>query len=138
MSRKAISPKIRELVYKKYDGHCAYCGCELEYKDMQVDHVVSVFRYDYDKWLNRLDNNITEEELNRLENFMPSCRACNFYKGTWDLESFRDNLSTMLYRNLKKNFNYKLLLKYGLIKEDIHDVMFYFEKMELQKFEEVE
>lgn len=34
----AISKKIREEVYRKYDGHCAYCGREIAYKDMQVDH----------------------------------------------------------------------------------------------------
>lgn len=34
----AISKKIRKEVYRKYDGHCAYCGREIAYKDMQVDH----------------------------------------------------------------------------------------------------
>ncbi len=29
--RKSIPKKTREEVYKMYDGHCAYCGCELEY-----------------------------------------------------------------------------------------------------------
>lgn len=43
MSRKLIPKKIREQIYQKYDGHCAYCGCKLEYKDMQVDHVSSGF-----------------------------------------------------------------------------------------------
>ena len=38
--RKAIPKSIRMTVYQKCDGHCAYCGCDLEYKDMQVDHVV--------------------------------------------------------------------------------------------------
>lgn len=31
MLRKPIQKKIREQVYKKYNGHCAYCGCKLEY-----------------------------------------------------------------------------------------------------------
>ena len=35
-----ISKKTREIVYNKYNGHCAYCGCEIEMKDMQVDHIV--------------------------------------------------------------------------------------------------
>ena len=29
----AISKKTREEVYRKYDGHCAYCGREIAYKD---------------------------------------------------------------------------------------------------------
>lgn len=34
MSRKPIPKKIREQVYQKYNGHCAYCGCELDYKEL--------------------------------------------------------------------------------------------------------
>ena len=30
----AFSKRVREKVYQKYNGHCAYCGCELQYKDM--------------------------------------------------------------------------------------------------------
>lgn len=40
MSRKQIAQKIRKQVYEKYNRHCAYCGCELKYKDMEVDHVI--------------------------------------------------------------------------------------------------
>lgn len=43
MGRKPIPKKIRKQVYQKYNGHCAYCGSKLEYKDMQVDHVISVY-----------------------------------------------------------------------------------------------
>lgn len=42
-AHKKIPKKIRLLVYEKCNHRCAYCGCELEYKDMQVDHVKSVF-----------------------------------------------------------------------------------------------
>lgn len=119
--RKPIPKKIRQQVYNMFDGHCAYCGCELEMKDMQVDHVESVFLTNY--W-----NTMDSDELNNIKNYMPACRACNFYKGSWKLEQFRENLTTMLYRNLAKNFNYKLLKKYELIKEDIKPVVFYFEK----------
>lgn len=27
--RKTIPKKIRKIVYQKYNGHCAYCGCEI-------------------------------------------------------------------------------------------------------------
>lgn len=29
----SFSKKTREAVYAKYDGHCAYCGREISYKD---------------------------------------------------------------------------------------------------------
>lgn len=120
MIRRAIPKHIRQQVYEKCNGHCAYCGCELKYKDMQVDHIESVYRAEY----------LGGEADNSIENYMPSCRACNFYKGVNDLETFRRRLTEVLYDNLKKNFNYKLLLKYDQIKEDIHPVVFYFEKKE--------
>ena len=47
MKRKPISKDTREKVYEKYGGHCAYCGCHLEMKDMQIDHVYSVYRANY-------------------------------------------------------------------------------------------
>ena len=46
-----MKKKVRVKVYRKYDGHCAYCGCGLEYKMMQVDHVRPIFRNDTDKSL---------------------------------------------------------------------------------------
>lgn len=117
MSRKPIPKKIREQIYQKYDGHCAYCGCKLEYKDMQVDHVTSVFYYN---------------GTNDIDNLMPSCRMCNFYKSTFPLEDFRKNLET-LHNRLKKTFIYRLALKYNLIEEHQSKVVFYFEKYEENK-----
>jgi len=34
-----MTKKQRIKVYEKYNGHCAYCGKKIEYKDMQVDHI---------------------------------------------------------------------------------------------------
>ena len=63
MSRKQIAQKIRKQVYEKYNRHCAYCGCELKYKDMEVDHVIPVYRvvktsYTHDgEWYDEKRNN---------------------------------------------------------------------------------
>lgn len=111
LKRKSISKKIREQVYDKYNGHCAYCGKLLEYKDMQVDHVSPVY-------LNGEDN---------INNYMPACRACNFYKSTMGIEDFREQLSLIKTR-LKKEFIYRLALQYELIEEINKDINFYFER----------
>lgn len=79
MTRKPIPKDVRKQVYEKCNGHCAYCGCKLDYKDMQVDHVKSVFYYN---------------GTNDIDNLLPSCRMCNFYKSTFTLEEFRKNLET--------------------------------------------
>lgn len=84
----------------------------LDYKDMQVDHVKSVFYYN---------------GTNDIDNLLPSCRMCNFYKSTFTLDEFRKNLES-LHERLQKPFIYRLALKYGLITEQKKDVVFYFEK----------
>ena len=33
MIRRTIPKHIRQQVYEKYGGHCAYCGKALEYKE---------------------------------------------------------------------------------------------------------
>ena len=107
--RKAIPKNIRQQVYEKYNGHCAYCGCKLEYKDMQVDHIESIYKAEYN----------SREAANTIENYMPSCRSCNFYKGVYSIDQ------------LHKDFNYKMLIKYGMIQEDFKPVQFYFEKKDV-------
>lgn len=118
--RKTIPKDIRLRVYNSYNGHCAYCGCKIEYKEMQIDHINSVYRTMI------ISGNIDEN----INNYMPSCRQCNFYKSTFTLEYFRERLSTILMNNLRKQFNYKLALKYGLIQENIKPIKFYFEKID--------
>ena len=118
---KAIPKKKRIQVYEKYQGHCAYCGCELEYKDMQVDHINSVYLH------NDYHNDMAEDELYDISNLMPACRMCNFYKGEGDIEQLRKRLSDELIHNMRKPFDYRLALKYGLVQENIHPITFYFE-----------
>lgn len=118
MKRKPIPKLIRQKVYDKYDGHCAYCGYPIEYKDMQVDHISPVYKAEY------YDKPLDES----LDNLNPSCRMCNFYKSTYTLEGFRKRLSVTLMENLRKSFDYRLALRYGLIKETGMPVIFYYEK----------
>lgn len=122
-AHKKIPKKIRLLVYEKCNHRCAYCGCELEYKDMQVDHVKSVFAN------TDISHTMTEEEMYSEKNLLPACRQCNFYKSYGNLESFREALTNTLIRNLQKTFQYRLAIKYGLIQEHIEPVQFYFEKI---------
>lgn len=109
--RKAIPKATRLKVYEKYNGHCAYCGCDLALKDMQVDHIQSVY------WYNG---------ANDIENYNPACRMCNFYKSTMTIEDFRKQLGKLLSR-LEKVFIFRLAKKYGLIKETQEPIKFYFE-----------
>lgn len=116
--RKPISKKLRQSVYEKYDGHCAYCGCKLEPKDMQVDHILSVAR---SQWMKE------EVDLNNIDNLMPSCRACNYYKATYTIDGFRKHLMDLMER-VKVPFIYRLAEKYNMVEEKVWDGKFYFEK----------
>ena len=118
---KTIPKKIRLEVYEKFGHRCAYCGCDLAYKDMQVDHLHSVYVH------TDLHQSRAEEEMYSVENFMPACRQCNLYKSTLPLEVFRDRIRSVLWANLKKEFNYRLALKYGLIEEHDVPITFFFE-----------
>lgn len=110
--RKSIPKKVRQKVYEKYDGHCAYCGKKIEYKDMQVDHIQSHYL----------------EGSDELENYNPSCRQCNFYKGTLSVEDFRVQL-TKLRERLQKVYIYRLSISYGLVEEKENTIQFYFDKV---------
>lgn len=119
---KPIPKKLRMMLWNMYDHRCAYCGCELEYKDMQIDHVKSIYTN------TDIHKNMTEEEAYSTNNLLPACRQCNFYKSSMDIETFRKRLTTTLMENLTKTFQYRLALKYGLIEEHIEPVTFYYEK----------
>jgi len=116
MSRKYVPYYIRIQVYEKYNGHCAYCGKEIEYKDMQIDHKLPV-RCSY------------EDKVNEFENLMPSCRRCNHYKRSNLLNNYRWLLKTITKR-LMKNYLFKVALDYGIIEIKEWDGRFYFEKID--------
>lgn len=60
-------------------------------------------------------------------NYFPACRMCNYYKSTLTLDKFRAELRK-LQKRLRKDFNYRLALRYGLIRETKNEVTFYFEQ----------
>jgi hypothetical protein len=106
-----MKKNIREKVWKKYDCKCAYCGNDLKYDKLQVDHINA-------KFLGGKDD---------ISNYNPSCRECNFYKSTFTIDGFREQIATILDR-VKKPFIVRLAVKYGLISFKPFDGLFYFEK----------
>nr|DAP40456.1 MAG TPA: RECOMBINATION ENDONUCLEASE VII [Caudoviricetes sp.] len=117
----AISKSKREAVYRKYDGHCAYCGREIAYKDMQVDHFQPLRAW-----------GIEDAGTDDLDNLMPACRMCNHYKRANSLETFRRYIAEIT-RKLRENYIYKVGIVYGEIAEQTHPVKFYFEQQEATK-----
>ena len=127
--RKSLSPKVREAVYYKYDGHCAYCGKELTTKDYQVDHLIPIQRERFGKY--------TEQQLERFEYYKPSCRVCNHYKRAHSLETFRRYIEEIPNKLERDNYIYRIGKKYGLLEEHPKKIVFYFEQLEeLKKVDE--
>lgn len=122
MARKAIPKKVRLEVYNKYNGHCAYCGKALEYKDMQVDHLIPHQRERFKRY--------TEEELECFENYMPACRRCNHYKRAHSLKVFRKMIEEIPSKLFRDSYIYKVGLDYNLVQPNEHKVKFYFEEIE--------
>lgn len=115
----AFSKATRQVVYEKYNGRCAYCGREIAYKDMQVDHYIPKRGYN-------------ESGSDDISNLMPSCRMCNHYKRANSLETFRRYIQE-IPRKLKENYIYKVGMVYGNVIENKKPIVFYFEKVEERK-----
>lgn len=117
----SVSKKKRETVYQKYDGHCAYCGREIAYKDMQVDHFLPLRAW-----------GVGDSGTDDIENLMPACRTCNHYKRAHTLETFRRYVAD-IPRKLRQNYIYKVGVIYGNVVEVEKPIVFYFEKQEEHK-----
>jgi hypothetical protein len=89
--RRKLRKAERQQVYEKCAGHCAYCGCGLEYKAMQVDHMKPLHIGGADA----------------MSNMLPACRSCNHYKGTLDVEGFRRYLAGISHRLMRDSIQFR-------------------------------
>jgi 5-methylcytosine-specific restriction endonuclease McrA len=88
---KASKVEIREAVFEKYDGKCAFTGTPLQ-NDWQIDHLQPVIRY--------VDGSARFPNES-LENLVPAQKIVNHYKGNWHLQEFRVMMRT-LHKRLEK------------------------------------
>ena len=115
--------KDRELIFNKYGGRCAYCGCNLK-KGWHVDHIEA-------HWHNFTDEQSKKHGIikgsHALENKNPSCPRCNRWKATFTIEQFRREIQFQCVRLQGASSNYRMARDYGLIQETGIKVKFYFE-----------
>ncbi len=112
-----FSKRIRQDVFAKYGGRCAYCGIEITEKSMQVDHIhPKIFKGSDD-----------------IENLNPACKECNNYKSAAGIELFRTFTKQMLIDKLHYLFKSKtkmqVAINFGSIELKKWDGKFYFEKV---------
>lgn len=115
--RRRLAKAERIRVLKKTNGHCAYCGCKLQYGEMQIDHIIP------------LSNGGEDVESNML----PSCRSCNHYKGSSKLSTFRRFVEKMPETLMRDSVTYRNAVRFGLVVPKPHKVIFYFEKIRKER-----
>ncbi len=151
-----MTKKDRQLIFDKYNGHCAYCGCELV-KGRHVDEIEPVLRnYKYVNahWKNKITKEkvpILQEHMSRtvweympakyvqdgcarpenynINNQMPACASCNINKHSMSLEEFRKLIEGFMKHLNELNTQYKIAKRYGLVKENIKPIVFFFESV---------
>lgn len=111
-------PKTRAHLHAKYGGRCAYCGCQIEMKDMQVDHVIPINRGFSGAGVG----------LRNVDNYNPSCATCNSSKSNKSVEEFRAHLAFRIEYARKESASLRLLEKYNLVKVTHTPVVFFFER----------
>ena len=129
---KYIIKTKRQEAYSKCNGHCAYCGEEIGIEEMHVDHILSQKDFSYfingDFEIPKFLEHLEENDINHIDNLNPACRVCNKWKDRYSLEAFRRQLYSQIDRLNRYSSNYRIAIKYGLIKESIKPIVFYFEK----------
>lgn len=126
-----LTKNKRSKLYAKYDGKCAYCGCDLPPK-WHADHIEPIYRgmKFYDKEKHEIVSG-SRLDLDKIENLNPACPSCNNYKHTLSLEEFRFQLSRQVERCMN-NCNFKLALRYNQITIHQSPIIFYFESLNQQ------
>lgn len=126
-----ISIAIRQQVFEKYGGKCAYCGCDLQ-KGWNVDHIEPA-------WHTWTEEEAARHKINKgvecITNYNPSCPRCNKWKSTFTIEEFREEIQFQIGRLNRYSSNYRLAKDYGLVLENEPKVKFYFEIIKPNKDE---
>ena len=141
-----MNKKLRQQVYEKFGGKCAYTGHTLP-EDWQVDHMTSKIQHQWSTYYRHGDLDTIKKELktvDNIDNLVPTLRIVNHYKRSLDLEGFRHYMLNFHKRlaKLPKNtsvqrtkerkiYMYKIAEVFGISPENPFSGVFYFETLTL-------
>ena len=97
----------RQDIFKKTNGLCIYCGCDLIFEDFHMEHAIP-------KSMKSGDSR---------ERLFPCCPLCNSIKYNLTIEEFRRKLEEDIFYTP----HVRMALKYHNLKKE--KVVFYFEKV---------
>ena len=112
---------LRERIHGKFEGRCAYCGREISFTEMQVDHY-------YPKCKARFYLRRFKIDVHAESNLLPTCRRCNHYKRARTPSQFRE-LMKSLHERLESIYILKVAVDFGMANIKPFDGLFYFEKL---------
>ncbi len=146
-----MNKKDREIIFNKFGGRCAYCGCELQ-KGWHVDEIKPIrrnYRTIPGRWSDGYIRGMTENQMNtkgikwipprtvpdgctypdrlHIDNQNPACASCNINKHSATLEQFRDLITNFIRSLNRDSTQYKIAKRFGLVVEVEKPVTFYFE-----------
>ena len=114
--RRKLSKAERIQIYDKCNRRCAYCGYDLEYKDMQVDHA----------------NPLRCGGADEMSNMIPACRSCNHYKATLTVEEYRKYIESIPDRLNRDSIPFAVGKRFGVVSENRKRVVFWFEELGIE------
>lgn len=115
----------REQVRLKFDGKCAYCGCDLPAR-WHADHIEPVVRND---WL-KVPRAPDWPERDTIENMNPACPPCNIDKHSLSLENWRQMIERSNEVLMRDVSTFRRALRFKLLEIRPEPVTFYFERLE--------
>ena len=119
--RRLLAKSDRTYIYKKTDGHCAYCGVKIDITEMQADHIAP---FEFAELIEK-----EGFDPNSIENYLPACRSCNYIKSSMPIEKFRRRVSEWTTVLERDNVTYRNAVRFGMVIPNPHRVEFYFEKI---------
>ena len=113
IERKPIGKEKRAEVWKKTNGHCYYCGCDIDpFISFSIDHLIPHSNGGKDT----------------IDNLFPVCRKCNARKKNGTLEDLRRRLAPVHFTPHQIEW----LKSRGLFEEQFmpEPFVFYFERIQ--------
>jgi hypothetical protein len=145
-----LATSERAELRMKFGGKCAYCGCDLPDKGWHADHIEPVHRewwktkewrernalkgqYVDGRWVylprpeEELKPRLGMPERDCLDNFFPSCRACNIDKSCTPLELWRKQMQDRVGVCRRNYSAFRHAERFGLVQEITKPIVFWFE-----------
>lgn len=129
-----LTKKQRTALRDKYGGRCAYCGSPLgdRWHADHIEHVERELKHVSGRGFISTGK-MHRPERDTLENMNPSCPPCNIDKHSMSLEDWRGMIQRSNDVLMRDVSTFRRAVRYGLVSLKEEPVLFYFEKIALEK-----